>query len=135
MRYYIGLGTNLGDKESNILHALERMSEIGSVVLCSRNFYSEPWEFSSPNSFLNIVFAFETDKDPFELLAYTQQVEKDMGRQAKSNNGVYSDRIIDIDLLMYDGEDIHTDTLQIPHPLISQRDFVKIPLQEVLDVK
>ena len=133
MRYYIGLGTNLGDKESNILHALERMSEIGSIVLCSRNFYSEPWGFSSPNSFLNIVFAFETDKDPFELLAYTQQVEKDMGRQAKSYNGVYSDRIIDIDLLMYDGEDIHTDTLQIPHPLISQRDFVKIPLQEVLD--
>ncbi|MBO5961007.1 MAG: 2-amino-4-hydroxy-6-hydroxymethyldihydropteridine diphosphokinase [Paludibacteraceae bacterium] len=133
MRYYIGLGTNLGDKESNIRQALERMTEIGSVIRRSGNFYSEPWGFTSPNSFLNIVFAFETEKDPFELLAYTQQVEKEMGRQAKSLNGIYSDRIIDIDILMYDGEDIHTDTLQIPHPLIWQRDFVKIPLQELLD--
>ena len=74
------------------------------------------------------IFAKNTGKD-------IKQVEKDMGRQAKSYNGVYSDRIIDIDLLMYDGEEIHTDTLQIPHPLISQRDFVKIPLQEVLDAK
>ena len=133
MRYYIGLGTNLGDKESNIRQALERMTEIGSVIRRSGNFYSESWGFTSPNSFLNIVFAFETEKDPFELLAYTQQVEKEMGRQAKSLNGIYSDRIIDIDILMYDGEDIHTDTLQIPHPLIWQRDFVKIPLQELLD--
>ncbi len=133
MIYYIGLGTNIGDKEANIHQAKERLTEAGSIIQCSNNFYSEPWGFSSPNTFLNVVLALETPKNPFELLAFTQQVERDMGRQNKSHNGVYSDRIIDIDLLMYDGEDIHTETLQIPHPLIEQRDFVKIPLQEVLD--
>ena len=131
MVYYIGLGTNIGDKECNVQRALELLECRGRVLRRSQNFYSEPWGFVSPNSFLNIVVAFDTLLGPFELLDYTQQIEREMGRTKKSVGGVYSDRVIDIDLLMYEGDDNHSERLQIPHPLIAQRYFVYIPFREV----
>lgn len=131
MIYYIGIGTNIGDKEHNVQQALCHLETKGVVLRRSNNFYSEPWGFTSDNTFLNIVIAFQTPLEPFSLLDFTQQIEREMGRTQKSIDGHYSDRIIDIDILLYEGEDIHTERLQIPHPLIQQRDFVKIPLSEV----
>ena len=131
MLYYLGIGTNIGAKETNIENAVQRLAEIGTIRRRSSNFYSEPWGFVSENSFLNIVISIDTHLNPFELLEYTQKVERELGRSKKSINGVYSDRIIDIDILLYNGEDIHTETLQIPHPLIEARDFVRIPLEEI----
>lgn len=128
---YLGLGTNLGDKERNLNDAIISLSlHIGAVVCQSTFYVSEPWGFESENQFLNAVVLLETNLPPFDLLAKTQEMERNMGRVAKSTSG-YSDRLIDIDILFYDNLIIDQPTLKIPHPLIVERDFVLMPLVEI----
>jgi len=128
---YLGLGTNLGDKTQNLNGAVGFLSlEIGNVLAVSSFYTSKPWGFESDNEFLNAVALVETNLTPFEVLARTQQIERDMGRSVKSN-GNYSDRLIDIDILFYDNLIIDQPTLVIPHPLLPKRDFVLIPLAEL----
>lgn len=132
MIYYIGIGTNLGNKQENIAKALTLIQErTGKILRRSNDFISEPWGFSSENTFLNIVIALDSELSPIDLLHQTQVIEQEMGRTYKSVNGVYHDRIIDIDLLECEGITINSAELNLPHPLINQRDFVYIPLQEV----
>lgn len=132
MIYYIGIGTNLGNRQENIAKALQLIQErTGRILRHSKDFISEPWEFSSENTFLNIAIALDSELSPIDLLHQTQAIEREMGRTHKSVNGVYHDRIIDIDLLECEGITIHSEELNLPHPLINQRDFVYIPLQEV----
>ena len=80
---------------------------------------------------MNAVILCETTKTPREVLMLTQQIERDMGRRKKSVSGGYADRPIDIDILLYDDLTIDEPDLKIPHPLMHQRDFVMIPLEEV----
>ena len=128
---YLGLGTNLGKKERNLSDAIGMLSsQVGRVVSQSVFYKSKPWGFESDNEFLNAVVLVETGLLPFDLLATTQQVERELGRTAKSVNG-YSDRIIDIDILLYDDMVLDEPTLKIPHPLILERDFVLVPLVEI----
>ena len=128
---YLGLGTNLGNKTENIAQAIQRINEqVGEVLRRSSDYVSEPWGFQSENTFLNIVVAVETLLEPFDLLQKLQQIEKQLGRTEKTL-GEYKDRIIDIDILLYDDKTIATSELVIPHPLINERDFVRIPLAEV----
>ncbi len=132
MIYYIGIGTNLGDKQENISRALKLIQErTGKILRRSKDFISEPWGFSSENTFLNIAIALDSELSPIDLLHQTQAIEREMGRTYKSVNGIYHDRIIDIDLLECEGFTIHSTELNLPHPLINQRDFVYIPLLEV----
>lgn len=132
MIYYIGIGTNLGDKQENISRALKLIQErTGKILRRSKDFISEPWGFSSENTFLNIAIALDSELSPIDLLHQTQAIEREMGRTYKSVNGIYHDRIIDIDLLECEGVTIHSTELSLPHPLINQRDFVYIPLLEV----
>ncbi len=131
---YLSLGSNLGDKRRNIRRAIQKIeTQIGHVVNQSALYTTEPWGFSSSNSFVNAAVCVETALPPFELLAATQAIERQMGRTEKSAGGVYHDRIIDIDILLYDDLTIDTPQLKIPHPLMHQRDFVMIPLREILD--
>ena len=96
--------------------------------------------FESDNNFLNAAVKVETILEPMTRLDECQLIEKTMGRAKKSVNGVYKDRIIDIDILMYykdgdisgDGIHINTPRLTIPHPLMNERDFVLIPLKQIL---
>ena len=128
---YLGLGTNLGNKTENIAQAIQWINEqVGEVLRRSSDYVSEPWGFQSENTFLNIVVAVETLLEPFDLLQKLQQIEKQLGRTEKTL-GEYKDRIIDIDILLYDDKTIATSELVIPHPLINERDFVRIPLAEV----
>jgi 2-amino-4-hydroxy-6-hydroxymethyldihydropteridine diphosphokinase len=128
---YLGLGTNLGEREYNLYNAINVLSlEIGAVICQSTFYVSEPWGFDSQNQFQNAVVLVETNLSPFDLLAKTQEIERNIGRTAKSTNG-YSDRLIDIDILFYDNLIIDQPTLKIPHPLIVERDFVLIPLAEI----
>ncbi|HEY6914444.1 MAG TPA: 2-amino-4-hydroxy-6-hydroxymethyldihydropteridine diphosphokinase [Paludibacter sp.] len=128
---YLGLGTNLGNKECNLNDAITALSmEAGFVIRQSAIYASEPWGFASENQFLNAVVLIETNLSPFDLLAKTQEIERNMGRTAKSVNG-YSDRLIDIDILFYDNLIIDQPELKIPHPLIVERDFVLMPLVEI----
>ena len=140
MLYYLSLGANLGDREQTIQDALVRIEqEIGRVVKSSSFYYSEPWGFESEHGFCNICCCVETALEPLEVLHSTQSIEKALGRTHKSENGIYSDRTIDIDLIRaFDekGKEIKMSSdalLILPHPLWEERDFVKIPLKEILD--
>ena len=130
---YFSLGSNLGDKKQNLSTAIELMEEqIGVLVRQSAFLATEPWGFQSDNSFVNAAICMDTELDPFEVLERTQKIEREMGRTIKSTNGEYHDRIIDIDILLYDDLHVNTPQLTIPHPLMEQRDFVMIPLREIL---
>ena len=132
MHVYFGLGTNLGDKEQNLRLAVQHIEErIGKVVSLSAFYATAPWGFASDNAFLNAVVCVETSLSPLEILSVTQSIEKEMGRTHKSVNGVYSDRVIDIDLLLYDDLILDTPTLKLPHPLMQERRFVMEPLAEI----
>ena len=129
---YLGLGTNLGNKEANLKAALEEIRKrVGEVTSLSAFHASEPWGFKSENAFLNAVCCVHTDISPQEVLHITQEIERELGRIKKSIGGVYSDRVIDIDILLYDDLRMHTSELTIPHPLMWERDFVMIPLHEI----
>ena len=128
---YLSLGTNLGDKKTNLERAISLISvEVGKIVSISSFYQSAPWGFESENDFLNAVILVETPFPPVELHAKTQEIEKKMGRTAKSTAS-YSDRIIDIDIILYDDLTVDTPELKIPHPLWQERDFVRIPLEEI----
>ena len=148
MLIYFGIGTNLGNREANLQTALQLLDErVGEQLACSSVYWSAPQGFVSDNEFANIVAVYETDFSPEEVLLLTQQIEREMGRTEKSVNGVYHDRVIDIDLLQaltpssspFKGENLteseevvcKSETLTLPHPRMQERDFVMIPLREV----
>ena len=136
-KVYLGLGTNLGDKEQNLRDAVQKIEEqVGKIVSLSAFYVTAPWGFSSDNSFLNAAVCVETKLSPLEVLQETQLIEKELGRTQKSVNRMYSDRLIDIDLLLY--EDLVLSVisasgveLTLPHPLMTERDFVMKPLAEI----
>ena len=129
---YISIGSNLGDRESNLRTAVSRIAaRIGPVVAESDIVETEPWGFETGNRFLNQVIAIDTALSPEDVLDITQQIERELGRSTKSSNGNYSDRPIDIDLLLYDDLIINTDRLTIPHPLMDRRRFVLEPLAQI----
>lgn len=128
---YLGLGTNLGNKEQNLNNAVKSISmRIGDIVRLSSFIVTKPRGFESKNNFLDAVVLVDTNYSPNELLEKTQEIEIDLGRFEKSSS-TYSDRVIDIDILFYDQLIINQLTLKIPHPLIIERDFVLIPLSEI----
>lgn len=147
---YLGLGSNLGDSRATILHAYREIEKlIGTIVRQSAFYESEPWGFESENMFTNTVICVETRLLPFELLKQTQHVERLLGKTAQHateridrdevasslfthHSSVYHDRPIDIDILLYDDLTIDTPELKIPHPLMQERDFVMVPLREIL---
>ena len=132
-KVYLSLGSNLGNKEQNLTSAISEIGRrIGDITAQSAFLETEPWGFDSDHSFLNAAVCVETELSPHDLLHATQQIERDLGRMQKSEQGLYHDRIIDIDILLYDDLYIQTPELTIPHPLMQQRDFVLIPLKEIM---
>lgn len=128
---YLSLGTNLGDKKRNMTTAAGLLAErVGEILALSHLYETKPWGFESENTFLNAALILETPLDPFELLDKTKQIELEMGRKEKSN-GSYKDRIIDIDILMYEDVILETKELTLPHPLMHKRSFVIGPLAEI----
>ena len=129
---YLGLGTNLGDKEVQLRTAVNEIEKrIGLIMILSAFYTTIPWGFTSEHTFLNAACAVETFLDPYELLSVTQDIEKNLGRKHKSVDHHYADRLIDIDILFFDQIIIHEANLQIPHPLLTKRDFVLKPLVEI----
>lgn len=132
MKVYLGLGTNLGDKEQNLRKAVQKIEErIGKLVSLSAFYATLPWGFSSDNGFLNAAVCVETNLNPQEVLEATQEVECELGRTHKSIDGVYGDRLIDIDLLLYGDVIMSTEELTLPHSLMTERRFVMEPLAEI----
>ena len=131
-KVYFSLGSNLGNKEENICEAISRMARlIGTVERQSTLLVTEPWGFESNNSFVNAAVCCSTELSPRQVLEATQVIERDMGRTRKSADGKYHDRIIDIDILLYDDFRIDEPDLKIPHPLMNEREFVMKPLREI----
>ena len=137
---YLSLGSNLGNRRQLLLDAIEKINKkVGNVVRQSSFYETKPWGFESENLFLNAAVKVTTKLSPTELQEVTQQIEREMGRRKKTtlNSQLltpnYSDRPIDIDILLYD--DLHVDLpeLKIPHPLMQERDFVLVPLREIID--
>lgn len=129
---YLGIGTNLGDRTANLHNAVNMIDEqAGHVLACSSFIETEPWGFFSDNTFLNAVVKIDTLLIPHELLHITQDIERTMGRTHKSIGGNYSDRIVDIDILLYEDLVVNDAELTIPHPLMWQRSFVYEPLLEI----
>ena len=129
---FLGLGTNLGDREANLKAAVEQINKrVGEVTSLSAFYVTEPWGFESSHPFLNAVCRVDTVLTPHEVLAVTQDIERMIGRTKKSVAGCYSDRPIDIDILIYDDCRLNTPELTIPHPLMHKRDFVMKPLGEI----
>ena len=131
-RIYLGLGTNLGDRQENLTRAIEALSlALGTCKAQSSFLETEPWGFESENGFLNCVVAFDTELTPTELLDTTERIERELGRTVKSTGSNYHDRLIDIDILLYGNTVIESERLTIPHPLMHLRDFVLAPLAEI----
>ena len=155
----MSLGSNLGDREQQLKQAIRFIDErIGEVVRQSSFIETEPWGFQSDHRFLNAAICCLTDKTPREVLQLTQQIERDLGKtkahatrlapqssalspqpssitpqpSSLSPQPSYYDRPIDIDILLYDDWKVSEPDLKIPHPLMHQRDFVMIPLKEIM---
>ncbi len=130
---YLSLGSNLGDRHATMRRAIDMLNAgAGTVDRQSSPIETEPWGFESPNRFLNMCVRLTTTLTPEQLLLATQAIERQLGRTMKSDSGQYHDRPIDIDILTYDDLHIATPTLTIPHPLMHERDFVMIPLREIM---
>ena len=128
---YLGLGTNIGNRRGNLVKAAALLAErVGDILALSGFMETEPWRFDSENLFLNAAIKMETPLTPDELLSATQAIEREMGREKKSD-GSYHDRVIDIDILLYDNRVIEHPGLIVPHPLMQERLFVMAPLAEI----
>ena len=129
---FLSLGSNLGDRSKNLESAISLIgSRAGDVTAVSSFIETKPVGFKSENRFVNCAVRIVTALDPFELLRITQQIERELGSTTKSVGGVYSDRTIDIDILLYGNAVIDTPELKIPHPQMRKRDFVMRPLKEI----
>lgn len=132
MQTYLGLGSNQGNKKRNIDRAIRKIAErAGKVMRQSDYYYSAPWGYESEHEFVNVVIWVDTILEPMDLLRCLQEIEREMGRGQKTMNGAYEDRIIDIDILLYEDSVIDLPELKIPHPLMKKRDFVMKPLNEI----
>ena len=129
---FLGLGSNLGDKEKNIERAYREIDKrIGRIISKSAFYMSDPEGFESENRFVNSVCELVTILEAREVLRVTQAIEKELGRTKKSPDGGYADRTIDIDILMVDNRIVEEPGLIIPHPRFHLRDFVLTPFAEI----
>jgi 2-amino-4-hydroxy-6-hydroxymethyldihydropteridine diphosphokinase len=129
-RLFLGIGTNLGDRENNLKFAVDKIGEyIGQIVHCSSIYETEPWGFESENQFLNMAVEVKTKLKPSGLLGRLLMIESLLGRLREGK--IYASRIIDLDILLYNDQIIETKALVIPHPRMHERKFVLAPLCEI----
>jgi 2-amino-4-hydroxy-6-hydroxymethyldihydropteridine diphosphokinase len=130
MIVFLGIGTNLNNREHNLKEAVIKIEEyIGKILLSSSVFETEPWGFQAENEFLNLVVKVETQLNPSGLLGRILMIESLLGRLRGEKH--YSSRVIDIDILLYEDLVIDEIGLKIPHPMMAERKFVLVPLCEI----
>lgn len=134
---YLSLGTNLGDREWNLDRARALLAEaLRTDLICSETVRTKAVGFDGPD-FLNQVVAFQSEVGPEELLDICQGVEKEMGRDPHEaeydaqGRRVYHDRVIDVDILLFNDRKISTPRLAIPHPQVEERTFIQELLKEI----
>lgn len=137
MEVYLSLGANIGNREETIERAIRMLEqEVGPLLRRSDFYYSAPVGFESPNMFCNLCCCHETTLSPMEVLDTTLRIERALGRTTKSETKadgtiVHHDRTIDIDIILYEGVEMETEQLTLPHPRYQERDFVLVPLRQI----
>lgn len=142
-RAIIITGGNIGEMKPRLRQAQQLInSDIGIVLRCSHVYTSKAWGFNAQQEFMNQAMIVDTDLSPEELLVAVQKIEAQLGRdrdaeavEKEQSGEVYSSRVIDIDILLYDDVVMSTERLTIPHPLMQERDFVLAPLVEIAPKK
>ncbi|MFA0815467.1 MAG: 2-amino-4-hydroxy-6-hydroxymethyldihydropteridine diphosphokinase [Anaerofustis sp.] len=127
-KIYLSLGSNIGDTKQNLGEALENLRDHVTITALSSYYETEPVGYSDQPWFLNLALEGETELAPYDLLAFTQSIEKGMGRVKLIRFGP---RNIDIDILLYDDLQMNDEALTIPHPRMTERAFVVEPLYEI----
>ncbi|MEA5256452.1 2-amino-4-hydroxy-6-hydroxymethyldihydropteridine diphosphokinase [Arcicella aquatica] len=126
---YLLLGSNLGNREEILENAIKLIgNRVGLVLKRSKFYETAPWGVDNQPNYLNIAIAVTTTLNPNELLIETQQIEETLGRIRLEKWGA---RLIDIDIIFYGEQIINEPTLVIPHPLMHDRNFVLVPLEEI----
>lgn len=138
-KVYFSLGSNLGDRQANLDEAVVRMEEVFGVACARRSGTIETKSCGfDGEDFLNCAVMFELEDSPAEVLKKCKRIEREMGRPDAQpeydaeGKRVYHNRTIDIDILLYGDRKIDTRTLTIPHPRMYERDFVMVPLKEII---
>ena len=126
----ISLGTNLGNKKSNLIFAISKIRSFSKIITQSKIFHSEPWGYQSKNTYLNVGLLIHTSYPPLELLKRLKNIENEMGRKEKTTDQ-YEDRIIDLDILIYNNILLNTKKLSLPHPKIGLRRFSLLILKDL----
>lgn len=125
---FLGIGTNLGDRKRNLQEARAALSQRLEILKESSIYQTSPWGYLDQPAFLNQVIEAQTALSSLNLLDFLKQTENQLGRQA---NFRFGPRLIDLDILFYGNRIIQTPCLQVPHPRLTERAFVLIPLAEI----
>jgi len=134
---YLSLGSNLGDRAQNLVNAKNFIQEDIGAIIAESSIYKNRAVGFDGDDFYNQVIKIETTLTPQTLLKKIEKIEKTMGRKEKTvwknDIPIYTNRIIDIDILLYDDLQIDTKELTIPHPRMYERDFVLSLLNEIMN--
>lgn len=132
MKYYLNLGSNLGNRLLHLTRAMKAIGEEFGPYEASHKVESDPWGFDSTNRFVNIGLAIDTELEPDTIMQKLQEIEKRLSNVGHRRwDGTYNDREIDIDIMARDGEPYHSDIVTIPHPHLQEREFFLTPLREL----
>jgi len=129
VRYWVGLGANLGDRRAAIEAAIARLEGVGVVEAVSHPYETAPREVLDQPTFLNAAARVESPLGPRELLRELKEIERDLGRDPRGVR--FGPRAIDCDLLLWEGGEWHDDHLEIPHPRLAERRFALLPLLDI----
>ena len=136
-KIYLSLGSNLGNRKENLFCAIEQLDQnLGEHLKLSSFIETKSWGYQGKD-YLNCAVLYEAEILPHSLLKLCKKIEEQMGRVLsleydEAGNRIYRDRVIDIDILLYGNKKVNSPDLKIPHPLMNQREFVLVPLREIL---
>lgn len=131
-KVYILLGSNIGNKKNYIDWACDEISEtIGNIELYSSYYQTSPWGFESNDEFLNKAICVNSRLDPTDIITVLLEIEAKLGRVRSAKEDGYQSRTIDLDIILVDNLIINNELLIVPHPRMTQRKFVLVPLAEI----
>ena len=132
MKYYLNIGSNLGDRQAVIKQAVARLAALGSVEAVSSSIETPAWGFVSQHEFLNVGLVLESHSEPLALLHAIHSIERGLGSSShRTPEGGYADRLVDIDVVAIDGLTLSTSELTVPHPHLPEREFYLAPMAQI----
>lgn len=138
-KVFLGIGSNMGERDENIRRAIALINALPATsVVAVSSFFSSPAQGFDGAPFRNCCIKITTAIEPLRLLAFLKEIERLLGRTRegieldRDGSRIYHDRPVDIDILLYGRRHIDLPQLKIPHPRMQERDFVMVPLREIL---